>query len=313
MASPRACAGGRDGIPVAPDLGRFHVILLRAEAAMAAICSGIASVGISAGPAATAAGGARRDLAGLEDRELLAMIRSLPRSSELRGSACAVLVSRHSGLVWSCVRQYARGPEPAEDLAQVGYLGLMKAINTFDPAFGRSLVAYAHPYVSGEIKRHFRDKRWPIHVERSVQELVLEVREATGQLTQELGRAPAESDLARHLGVSCIDLRAAQKAEIARQPWSLDAPLSGRPEAVSLAEFLGEEDPRVEHMLGMQAVATHWGELTEREQKVLLMRFYGGMTQAQIGQQFGISQVQVSRLLARALGYLRPRLFGGAW
>jgi hypothetical protein len=102
----------------------------------------------------------------------------------------------------------------------------------------------------------------------------------------------------------------ARRAELAFRPWSLDEPLRGQDGPASLGDLLGEDDPQVEHMLGMQAVATHWGELPGREQQILLMRFHGDMTQAQIGQQLGISQMHVSRLLAHALGYLRPRLLG---
>jgi RNA polymerase sigma-B factor len=143
-----------------------------------------------------------------------------------------------------------------------------------------------------------------------VQELVLEAREAARQLTQDLGRAPADSEMARHLRVTSADLREARQAEIACRPSSLDAPMAGQPGTVTLADVLGEEDPRVEHMLGMRAVAAHWGELPLREQKILLMRFADDMTQAQIGQQLGISQMHVSRLSTRALGYLRQRVVG---
>jgi len=97
---------------------------------------------------------------------------------------------------------------------------------------------------------------------------------------------------------------------MAFQPTSLDAPLSGQPGAAMVADLLGEDDPQMEHMLDMHAVATHWGELSPREQEILLMRFYDGMTQDQIGQRLGISQMQVSRLLGHALCYLRPRLLG---
>ena len=159
-----------------------------------------------------------------------------------------------------------------------------------------------------ELKRHFRDKRWQVRVKRPVQELVLEVREATWRLAQELGRTPTESDMARYLGVSGDDLRQARRAELAFWPYSLDAPLAGQPSMIILADYLGEEDPRIEHMLGMQAVATHWGELPAREQEILLMDFRGGMTQVQIGQRLRISQMRVSRLRAHALGYLRSRL-----
>jgi RNA polymerase sigma-B factor len=249
-----------------------------------------------------------RGLASLDDEELLGMVRSLAGGSGSRAAACDLLVSRHRNLVCSCVRRYRGGNEPAEDLMQVGYLGLMKAISRFDPAVGTNLAAYAQACISGEIKRHFRDKCWPVHVKRSVQDLVLKVRKATSQLTQDLGRAPTQSELARYLGVSCDDLRDAQRAEIASRPSSLDTLLASQAGTATLADVLGEEDRGLEHMLGMRAVAAHWGELPPREQKILLMRFQQDMTQAQIGQQLGISQIHVSRLLAHALGYLRQRL-----
>jgi len=257
-----------------------------------------------------AAGRTLESLAGLDDRELLRIVRSQPLASARRGAACELLVSRHRPLVRSCVQRYRRSPEPAEDLMQVGYVGLLKAINNFDPDVGGSLAAYAQPCISGEIKRHFRDKRWQVHVERSMQELVLQVRDATRQLTQQLGHLPADQELAGHLGISDDDLREARRADLVLQPASLDAPLAGRPDAASLADVLGEEDPEVEHTLDMESVAAHWDELPRREQKILLLRFYGDMTQAEIGQQLGISQMHVSRLLAHALGYLRQRLLG---
>jgi RNA polymerase sigma-B factor len=262
-------------------------------------------------PAPTA--GTLADLAGLDDRELLRIVRSQPPASTRRAAACELLVSRHRHLVRSCVQRYKRSPEPAEDLMQVGYVGLLKAINNFDPEVGGSLAAYAQPCISGEIKRHFRDKRWQVHVERSMQELVLQVREATRQLTQQLGHQPADAELAGHLGISDEDLREARRADMVFQPASLDAPLAGGAggaDTASLADVLGEEDPEVEHTLDMESVAAHWGELPRREQKILLLRFYGDMTQAEIGQQLGISQMHVSRLLAHALGHLRQRLLG---
>jgi RNA polymerase sigma-B factor len=255
---------------------------------------------------------AGRTAAGLEvldDRELLVIVRGQPLGSPARAAACELLVARHRNLVRSCVARYRRSPEPAEDLMQVGYVGLLKAINNFDPGAGASLAAYARPCIAGEIKRHFRDKRWQVHVERSVQERVLAVREATRALTQQLGHQPADAELAAHLGISDGDLREARRADLVfAPPASLDAPLPGRPDAASLADVLGGEDPAVEHTLDMESVAAHWGELPRREQKILLLRFYGDMTQAEIGQQLGISQMHVSRLLAHALGHLRHRL-----
>ncbi len=256
------------------------------------------------------AGATCQQLAELDDRELLAIAGSLPPFSQRRMAARELLVSRYRFLVWSCVQRYNRGPEPVEDLMQVGYVGLVAAINNFDPAVGCSLATYARSHIDGEIKRYFRDKRWQVHVVRSVKELAIQARSATWQLAQELGRTPTESDLAACLGVSGRDLRDARLAEMAFQPSSLDAPLSGQPGGAMVADLLGEEDPQMDHLVDMQAVAAHWGELSPRQQKILLMRFYDGLTQEQIGQQLGISQMQVSRLLSRALGYLRPRLLG---
>jgi RNA polymerase sigma-B factor len=201
--------------------------------------------------------GDRAELKELSDNALLGKIRALPRDSELRAAVCEILVDRYQKLVRSCVRQYRGSPEPTEDLMQVGYVGLLKAINNYDPEVGDSLSAYAQPCVSGEIKRHFRDKRWQIHVRRSAQELLLELRKATEELTQQLGRSPEEAELAERLGVSRDDM-------------------------------------------------------PEREQRILVMRFYGNLTQTEIGERLGISQMHVSRLLARALGHLKSRLLDSA-
>jgi RNA polymerase sigma-B factor len=256
--------------------------------------------------------GSASSLENLEDAELLSIVRSLPRASYRREIACELLVSRHRGLVRSCVNRYRRSPEPTEDLMQVGYVGLLKAINNFDPAMGPSLAAYAQPCISGEIKRYFRDKRWHVHVERPVQELLLEVREAKNQLVQQLRHNPSDAEIAAHLGATEAAVREALRADMLMQPSSLDAPLAGQPDAATLADLLGEDDPAVEHTLSMEALGAHWDELPRREQKILLMRFYGDMTQAEIGSKLGISQMHVSRLLAHALTYLRGRILGPA-
>jgi len=256
--------------------------------------------------------GSRAELQELSDNALLAKVRALPRDTELRAAACEILVDRYQNLVRSCVRQYRGSPEPTEDLMQVGYVGLLKAINNYDPEVGDSLSAYAQPCVSGEIKRHFRDKRWHIHVRRSAQELLLELRKATEELTQQLGRAPEESELAELLGVSLDDMREARQADLVFSTYSLDAPLSDRDDPALLADVLGDDDPDVTHTIDMEAVHAHWEELPEREQRILVMRFYGNLTQTEIGERLGISQMHVSRLLARALGQLKSRLLDAA-
>jgi len=236
-----------------------------------------------------------QDVASMSDPELVRLVQALPRGSQERNVACEKLVNRYESLVRSCAQRYRHSPEPPEELMQVGYVGLLKAINNFDPDLGSNLASYAQPCISGEIKRHFRDKRWHVHVKRS---------------TQQLSRAPKDRELAQHLGVSDDDLRDAQRADLAFRASSLDAPLSAGPEPGNLADLLGEDDPQLEHTLDMESVWAHWGELPEREQRLLMMRFYGNMTQAEIGERLGISQMHVSRLLAGALRYLRRCVLG---
>jgi len=253
---------------------------------------------------------AAQQLDHLDDLELLRVMRALPQHSPRRAAACDVLVNRYKKLVRSCVRRYMDSPEPTEDLMQVGYVGLLKAINNFDPEVGTNLSAYAQPCITGEIKRHFRDKRWQVHVRRAAQELLLETKAATEVLTQRLGRDPSEAELAGYLGVTERELLEARRADVVFHVYSLDAPLSERDDSSELADVLGAEDDEVEHTVDMEAVTTHWKELPAREQRILLLRFYGNLTQAEIGERLGISQMHVSRLLSRALGYLRRCLAG---
>lgn len=257
---------------------------------------------------ATSASMLTADLEGLDDAELLTTIQSRPHGDSLRDTACEVLVLRYRPLVRSCVLRYRNSTEPQEELMQVGFVGLLKAINNFDPHLGASLAGYAQPCVSGEIKRHFRDKRWQVHVKRSLQELRLELRSTAAELTSQLGRIPSDAELAQHLNIGADDVRAARQADMAFQAASLDAPVTTQDGSRSLSDLLGDDDPQLEHVVDMQAVWAHWNELPEREQQLLLMRFYGNMTQAEIGAQLGISQMHVSRLLAEALAYLREHL-----
>jgi RNA polymerase sigma-B factor len=243
------------------------------------------------------------------DDELLAIMRAQPHGSKQRDAACDLLVSRNRHLVTSCVRRYANSPEPIEDLMQTGYIGLVSAINNYDPGYGKRLAAYALPCISGELKRHFRDKRWQVRVERPLQELVLGVRRATPRLTQQLRHEPTDAELAAHLDRSAADIRQARKAgQILTSMSSLDAPLPGGADGYALGDQLGQEDAGFQLAVNMQSVATHWEELPGREQRILLLRFHSDMTQRQIGRRLGISQMHVSRLLDHALTYLRERV-----
>jgi RNA polymerase sigma-B factor len=249
---------------------------------------------------------------GTSDQDLVGLVQTRPAGDPQREAACATLIGRYQSIVRSCAQRYRGSPEPADDLTQVGFVGLLKAINNFDPAYGGSLAAYAQPCVSGEIKRHFRDKRWQVRVRRSAQEPRLEIRSATAELTQKLARAPRDSELAEHLHVTEGEIGEAQCADQVFQASSLDAPLDVEGQSVSIGDLKGADDPAIEQAVDMASVWTHWQELPGREQRLLATRFYGNMTQAQIGEQLGISQMHVSRLLTRALTYLRERINGTA-
>jgi RNA polymerase sigma-B factor len=250
----------------------------------------------------------RADLLRRDEGELLALVTGEPVGSAARSAACEILVRRYEALVRSCVLRYRDSPESAEELMQVGYVGLIKAINNFDPALGGSLAAYAQPCISGEIKRHFRDKRWQIRVRRSAQDLLLRVRTASTDLAQELGHAPTDAELASHLGIGHAELAEARLADRYFHAASLDAPVRRAGGLAKLADLLGQDDPGLDLAVDMGAVAAHWTELPPRERSILLMRFYGNMTQAEIGTRLGLSQMHVSRLQAAALRYLRDRL-----
>lgn len=159
-----------------------------------------------------------------------------------------------------------------------------------------------------EIKRHFSDRRWQIRVRRQDQELLLEMRAAEETLTQQLSRAPDDRELARHLSVTEDDVLQARRAHQAFTACSLDASLSYGDDPGPLADVLGEDDPAVAHATDIEAVRAHLDELPERDQRILMLRFYGNLTQEQIGDRLGISQMHVSRLLDRALTYLRAQL-----
>ena len=248
---------------------------------------------------------------GSTDEDLIGLVQSLPYGAPRRAAAYEELVRRYDFVVKACVRRYRDSPESVEDLMQVGYLGLLKAISKFDPELGPNLTAYAQPCVSGELKRHFRDKRWHVRVHRTSQENMLAVRGVRAALTQRLGRSPDEQELAEAAGLTIEELREAGQAEVAFRPYYLDAPVSADEEATTFGELLGGDDPGIELAIDTDALWSHWSTLPQRQQRILAMRFYGNMTQAEIGNRLGISQMHVSRLLDAALTRLRDCLTGG--
>jgi RNA polymerase sigma-B factor len=251
-------------------------------------------------------------LEAMGELEMLRIAQTEPGEDRRRAAAREQLVARYRGMVWSCAGRYrARSSPGFEDLVQEGYAGLMKAITRFDPAVGQSLGAYAQVMISGEMLRSMRDDQWPVHVPRPDQEIALASRAAAADLAAEFGRAPAVAEVAARLGVTAGTVRRARLAgQALGQYLSLDTPLSGEKGDATFGDTLGGGDPRIEVMLGLESVAEHWDELTAREKVILVLRFRDDLTQWQIGEQLGCSQMQVSRHLRHALGRLRLRVEG---
>ncbi|HET8657577.1 MAG TPA: SigB/SigF/SigG family RNA polymerase sigma factor [Micromonosporaceae bacterium] len=210
----------------------------------------------------------------------------------------------------SLARRFQFRGEPLEDLTQVAALGLVKAIDRYDCARGSEFFAFATPTILGEIKRYFRDKGWRIRVPRRLQELRLRLGRVETELAQQLGRTPLPTDYARHLEVAERDVLAALAAASSYRPASLSAPLGPDTDAV-LADPLGSPDPGLDAVENSESLRVLIGRLPHREQRILLLRFFGNMTQAQIAAEVGLSQMHVSRLLARTLGVLREGLLAG--
>lgn len=220
-----------------------------------------------------------------------------------------LLVQRYTGLVrWLAARYAGRGVE-VEELRQVGFLGLMKAINRFDPARGVEFAAFARPTVQGEIQRHFRDKRRWIQLPRRLQEMKAALGGAVEELTHQLGRAPTVAELAAHLGVDDELVLEALTAEDSFTLTSLDAQVDAADaHGTSPLDALGVEDSRFDLVVDLAALRPLLAALPARERTILELRFFADMTQSQIGAQLGISQMHVSRLLAKILRSLREQM-----
>jgi RNA polymerase sigma-B factor len=215
------------------------------------------------------------------------------------------LAERFMPLARDLALRYTYTDEPFEDLLQVASLGLIKAIDRFEPSRGTKFTSYAAPTILGELKRHFRDKGWALHVPRDLQERTLAVSRETEALSKELGRSPKVREVADALGCAVEDVLEAQEAAASYEAASLDAPTSRDDgEAASLVELMGEEDPSYELVESREAIVSTWRALPDVERKVLELRFMHDLTQREIGERIGYSQMHVSRLLRRALNRL---------
>ncbi len=219
------------------------------------------------------------------------------------------LIEQYMSLVRSLARRYSYRGEQLEDLVQIGAIGLIKAIDRFDLDRGVELTTYATPNIIGEIKRHFRDKGWSVRVPRGLQELNVQLSRLIEQLTVQLGRSPTISELAKAAGVEEEEVLEALESGRAYSSLSLSAAAGHDDEGdLDPLESIGTEEHEYEVSEDRAVLEPGFRVLDERERRILHLRFFSGLTQSQIAQQVGISQMHVSRLLSRTLVWLRQRL-----
>ncbi|MFI5760231.1 MULTISPECIES: RNA polymerase sigma factor SigF [unclassified Streptomyces] len=240
-------------------------------------------------------------------RALFIELRALPDGSPEKAELRNRLVRMHLPLVEHLARRFRNRGEPLDDLTQVATIGLIKSVDRFDPDRGVEFSTYATPTVVGEIKRHFRDKGWAVRVPRRLQELRLSLTTATAELSQQHGRSPTVHELAERLGISEEEVLEGLESANAYSTLSLDVPDTDD-ESPAVADTLGSEDEALEGVEYRESLKPLLEGLPPREKRILLLRFFGNMTQSQIAQEVGISQMHVSRLLARTLAQLREKL-----
>jgi RNA polymerase sigma-B factor len=242
-----------------------------------------------------------------ETMRVLRHMVALPAHDRERTRLRDEVIEDHMPYARHIARRYSNRGTTAEDFEQVAYLGLVKAVDNFDPEHGTGFLGYATPMIVGEIKRYFRDATWSVHVPRHMQELTGAMHKAAETLATELGRAPTIAELAARLGIETEEAVEALDASEAYHTASLDRPIGMGTEedGACLGELLGHEDPGFELTVDREVLRGLVEELGERDKRILLLRYFRGLTQTEIGEELGISQMQVSRLIARILGALR--------
>jgi len=245
--------------------------------------------------------GGDREARAREDRRLLAQYH--------RGgdpAARDALVERFLPLARQLARRYQRGGEPLDDLVQVASLGLLKAIDRFDPDRETAFSSFAVPTILGELKRHFRDKGWSVRVPRDLQELAVKVDRVGEQLSRELGRAPTPAEIGESVGASTEQVLEAREASAAYRAVSLDRPRDEEDdESGGIADSVGIEDPGFSVAEDAATVERLMRVLSDREREVLRLRFEEDLTQSEIGMRVGVSQMHVSRLIRQSVARLR--------
>jgi RNA polymerase sigma-B factor len=215
------------------------------------------------------------------------------------------LVQRFLPLARQLARRYQRGGEPLDDLIQVASLGLLKAIDRFEPSRDTAFSSFAVPTILGELKRHFRDRGWSVRVPRDLQELSVRVDRVADEMSRELGRAPTPAEIASNIGTSTEQVMEAREAAGAYRAISLDRPREDDEDSDGMAETMGVEDPGFGLAEDAATVERLMAVLGDREREVLRLRFAEDLTQSEIGARVGVSQMHVSRLIRQAVAQLR--------
>jgi len=243
--------------------------------------------------------------------ELFAVLRDEDAPATSREAARESLVHLHLPLVEHCARRFRNRGEPLEDLVQVGTIGLIKSVDRFDADRGVEFSTYATPTIIGEIKRYFRDKGWAIRVPRRLQELRMQITSVSADLTQTLGRSPTARELATEIGCTVEEIVEGIESSNAYSTLSLDATDDGEDSTATMLDAIGIDDEGLAHVEIRESIKPLLDRLEPREKKILLLRFFKNMTQSQIAEEIGVSQMHVSRLLNRTLEQLRVSLDAG--
>jgi RNA polymerase sigma-B factor len=241
-------------------------------------------------------------------RPTLVRYAELPPSHPERAVLRKELITGYLPVAQHLATRYRDRGVPIEDLNQVAAVGLINAVDRFDPARGGAFLAFAIPTIQGEIRRYFRDRTWSMRVPRGLKETHFRITQAAAPLTQQLGRAPRPSELAAHLGLSREEVLESLNAGAAYQAGSLDRRLEGADAGESLGATLGRFDPELERVEIHESLRPMLAALPARERAILVMRFFGNQTQSQIATRTGLSQMHISRLLSQSLAQLRARL-----
>ncbi len=240
--------------------------------------------------------------------EMFRRLKALDEGSLAYRRQREAIVDRTLPLADHVARRYRNRGEPIDDLVQAARVGLVNAVNRFDPDNGADFLSFAIPTIMGEVRRHFRDYGWAVKVPRRLKDLQGQLVKARAELSQQSGRAPTPSEVAAHLG---IEREAVMEATIASSNYSTlstDVQASADDEFRSVGDTLGDIDPNIDKVVDLETVRPLIAALPEREKTVLLLRFFESMTQTQIAERMGYSQMHVSRLLAQALRRLREQV-----